>query len=270
MASLSEEMRYKRDIRRKSTILIIDKDLGNFGLYKSILAMEYELECVHTLEAAASFCRTKFYDVIIADGCFEAESIEPLYDEVKQKYKENYSMLFLLEEPQNKDSIISYLSIGAEGYIPKPFTKDGIMSTIREHLSARRKKDIMHSVLVVDEDYENLCQIKRYIDTVYNVIIVNVCEEAVNYIEKCKPNLVICEIGMFEKGVRKVFERIEENGGKERIPIMFMTETPDAETVSKCAQFRPEGFLIKPVEEDGLIKTLERIFLMESYTGFVR
>ena len=67
-----------------------------------------------------------------------------------------------------------------------------------------------------------------------------------------------------------MLEQSVQEACTEDIPILFMTKTPDAEMISKCAKFNPEGFLIKPIESDMLIKTLERIFLKESYTHFGR
>ena len=52
MASLSKEMRSKRDIKRTSSLLIVDKDMGNMGLYRSILSMEYETDYAFSLEEA--------------------------------------------------------------------------------------------------------------------------------------------------------------------------------------------------------------------------
>ena len=52
MSCLTEEMKNKRDRKRKWSLLVVDGDLGNMGLYKSILATEYVMVHIFTLEDA--------------------------------------------------------------------------------------------------------------------------------------------------------------------------------------------------------------------------
>lgn len=262
MASLSEEMKNKRDVRRRYSVLIIDKDLGNFGLYKSILSMEYELECINSITIAANICKGKVYDVIVIDGGVNVEAAEEFYNAVVNMHQSDKPILLVLEEPSNKESIVNFLSIGAKDYIPKPFSKEGITNVIYGQLKKRREKEISQEVLIVDQEFEILKELKGYLEHKYKVNIINSCDIANKYIERYKPNLIICDISMFDQSLQDACA----NG----IPVLFMTKTPDAETVSKCAKFNPEGFLIKPIQKEMFIKTLERIFLKESYTHFGR
>ncbi len=264
MASLSEEMKNKRDVRRRASVLIIDKDLGNYGLYKSILAMEYELECINSTATALTICNGRAFDVIVVDGGFEVAEVEAFFNAIMEKCKEEKPICLVLEESANKESIVNYLSIGAKDYIAKPFTKEGITNVIHNQLKKRRENKIRQEVLIIDEDFENLKQLKGYLEHKYKVDIINSREIANKYIARYKPNLVICDIGMFADNFEDVCNV------KMDIPIMFMTNTPDAQTISRCAKLNPEGFLIKPIQKDMLIKTLDRIFLKESYTHFGR
>ena len=124
-------------------------------------------------------------------------------------------------------------------------------------------------MLIVDEDFRLMTEMKSYLDPLYDVNIINCSVVADSFVKKCKPDLIICDIAMFKERVKDMCAAREADRDKQ-IPILFMTDTPDAETVRECAKFEPEGFLVKPIEQDMLIKTLERIFLMESYTNFGR
>ena len=64
MASLSKEMRSKRDIKRMPSLLIVDSDVGNIGLYKSILSAEYEMDNVYDISAARNKLEEKKYKII--------------------------------------------------------------------------------------------------------------------------------------------------------------------------------------------------------------
>ncbi len=273
MASLSEDMRSKRDVRRKSSVLIVDKDLGNYGLYKAILAMEYELECINSIIAATNLCKSKRYDVIIVDGAFNVEDVDKFYNGIEVNKKDEKPILLVLEEQANKESIINFLSIGAREYIDKPFSKEGLTNIIYEQLKKRRECVVRQSILIADYDEDLLREYKSYLNHKYNVSIVNTYEIARQFMENNMPDMVICDMKLFEKCIddaaRCRAAGIETAGTREKwnMPVLVMTDTPDGETIRKCAQFNLEGFLIKPIEEDMLVNTLERIFLVESYTG---
>ena len=269
MASLSEQMKNKRDVRRRATVLIIDKDLGNFGLYKSILAMEYELECANSINMAMNMCRGRYFDVIVVDGGFSADVMGAFYSEVKSMHDEAEPIMLVLEEPSNKESIISYLCEGASDYIAKPFSKEGITNIIYEQIKKRRERSVRQNILIVDSDFELMTSMKNYLQPLYDVNIINCCEIAESFVDKCKPDLIICDISMFMEKAKSLCAVAKEQG-MSRIPMLFMTDTPDGNIISECAKFNPEGFMVKPIEQDMLIKTLERIFLMESYTNFGR
>ena len=295
MASLSDNMKSKRDVKRKSSVLIIDKDLGNFGLYKSILSVEYDLDCINSLYMAANMCSSKLYDIIIVDGQFDIDATDIFYKNVKSRYKNDAPILLVLEEKSNKESIIGYLSIGAREYIEKPFTKENITNTLYEQLKKRREYNIRKSVLIVDEDYELLKELKGNLKDNYNVSIVGSYELARQFMISRLPDLIICEINIFEKYIDEAFhcdgKELEQSEGVEfesgefesgkldsgrqdkvklSLPVLVTMNSPDGELIAKCAKYKPEGFLMKPVEKDMLQKALERIFLMESYTGQVR
>jgi len=127
----------KNEIRVKSSVLIIDSDLGNFGLYKAILSKEYDLECVNSLSTASDRCENKSFDVLLIDGTFNVDETEVFYKKLKAKYEKNTPILLVLEEKDNKDSIICYLAIGAREYIEKPFTKEGIINGISDTLKRK-------------------------------------------------------------------------------------------------------------------------------------
>ena len=315
MASLSDNMKSKRDVKRKSSVLIVDKDLGNFGLYKSILSVEYDLDCINSLYMAANMCASKLYDIIIVDGQFDIDATDIFYKNVKSRYKNDSPILLVLEEKSNKESIIGYLCIGAREYIEKPFTKENITNTLYEQLKKRREYNIRKSVLIVDEDYEVLKELKGYLRDNYNISIVGSYELARQFMISRLPDLIICDIKIFERYLDdacycdiKELEQSEaveskssesessksESGESETgeseagksesskldlgkldkvklsVPVLVTMNNPNGELIAKCAKYKPEGFLMKPVEKDMLQKALERIFLMESYTGQVR
>ena len=88
MACLTEEMKNKRERKRKSSLLIVDGDLGNMGLYKSILSTEYDLEHAFKLEEAKAKLEDGESDVIILDDAFNNEKLLQFIQEINKKNTE--------------------------------------------------------------------------------------------------------------------------------------------------------------------------------------
>ena len=269
MASLSEEMKNKRDVKRKSAVLVVDGDLGNYGLYMSILSMEYDVDCTDKKDNAEKMCEGKHYDAIIADISLGIDDIAEIFRHGEEKFGAGKTVFLVLVEPDDGDSIVRCLCHGAWGYIPKPFTKEGLSGTLYKMLKEKREKEVRHSVLIVDNDTESLCTMKEYLKDKYTVNMVNSCNDVTGFVNANKVGLIIGNIKVPETEGVDMETHVNEIMKNGKIPVLFMTDVPDAESVAKCAKFQPEGFLIKPIDKETLLNTLERIFLLESYVASV-
>ena len=113
----------------------------------------------------------------------------------------------------------------------------------------------------------NLLQdMKKQLEESYNVILMNCCDSSLKYIRKHHPNLVIVDANMVDAYGAKINDDAEDNKEDKRVSLLFMTDNPNEECVLKCAQFKPEGFLVKPIDMVQLEAYIERIFLMETYS----
>ena len=77
-------MRNKRDVKRTPSLLIVDSDVGNMGLYKSILATEYEMDIVFDIGTAFKNTEEKKYDAIVLDDDFKQDEIIDLLIKVNE------------------------------------------------------------------------------------------------------------------------------------------------------------------------------------------
>ena len=264
MASLSKEMRSKRDIKRTSSLLIVDKDIGNVGLYKSILSMEYETEYVFSLEEAHTKINEKQYDAIILDDDFNEDAISSFLDEAKEK--DNEQVVCLITDKANNEFLISALCKGVCRIIPKPFTRDGLSNAIYEALKEKRQMFVKKHILIVDNDLDNLKHMKKELQESYNVTIMNCWHTSLSFIKKFRPDLIIAEAYMAEEVGSQVCDELIKKKDDSGISLLFMTDDPNEECVLRCAEFKPEGFLVKPIELEQLLADIERIFLVETYS----
>lgn len=264
MASLSKEMRSKREIKRTSSLLIVDKDMGNVGLYKSILSMEYETEYVFSLEEAHTKINEKQYDAIILDDDFNEGDISSFLDDAKEK--DNSQVVCLITDKANSEFLVGALCKGVCRVIPKPFTRDGLSNAIYEALKEKRQMFVKKHILIVDNDLDNLKRMKNELQESYNVTIMNCCHTGLSFIQKFRPDLIIADASMAESAGVEMCERLEKKKQDSGISLLFMTDEPNEECVLRCAKFKPEGFLVKPIEMEQLLADIERIFLVETYS----
>ena len=82
-------------------------------------------------------------------------------------------------------------------------------------------------------------------------------EEAVKKAAMSGPDLVLMDIGL--KGEIDGIEAARRIRERFQIPVVFLTGFADDVTVAKAKEVNPSGFIIKPINEEELKKTLEEI-----------
>lgn len=80
-------------------------------------------------------------------------------------------------------------------------------------------------------------------------------EEAVKKAEGAHPDLVLMDIGL--KGEIDGIEAAKKIRELHKIPVVFLTGFADENTLAKAREADPSGFIIKPINEEELRKTIE-------------
>lgn len=90
----------------------------------------------------------------------------------------------------------------------------------------------------------------------YNVTgIASSSEEALQSISRCKPDLILMDIGL--KGDSDGIQTASAIREKVDVPIVFMTGMMDDELLERAKAVEPYGYLLKPVEDGGLHSLLQ-------------
>jgi len=80
-------------------------------------------------------------------------------------------------------------------------------------------------------------------------------EEAVKKAGETHPDLVLMDIGL--KGEIDGIEAAKKIRERLQIPVVFLTGFADENTLAKAREADPSGFIIKPINEEELRKTIE-------------
>lgn len=117
------------------------------------------------------------------------------------------------------------------------------------------------SILIVDDDVRMLNVLKAYLEDLYEVTVVPSGKLALKFLSKKSADLVLLDYMMPELDGPEVLRQIREGGNQPNIPVVFLTGVSDKEQVMRGLEFRPNGYLLKPVTRETLLEKATEILL---------
>ena len=121
-------------------------------------------------------------------------------------------------------------------------------------MGKRRKK-----ILIVEDEGLLATLIEEWLErSGYNVVdIAASAEEAIQYAEKYKPDLIMMDILL--DGEMDGVSAVETIHQREYIPVIFCTACHDTETVLRANKTRHSGFIKKPISRGDLEVTVAAV-----------
>lgn len=117
----------------------------------------------------------------------------------------------------------------------------------------------MKHILVVDDNKTNLTLVKNELSKKYQVTPVISGFQALKFLEKKLPDLILLDLSMPEMDGRETMNRIRENGRWAKIPIIFLTADSTPETEEQCLADGADDFIAKPFVPQVMQRRVERI-----------
>lgn len=78
--------------------------------------------------------------------------------------------------------------------------------------------------------------------------------------KKKHPDLILLDYEMPGWDGKRTLEEIRKDEEIMDIPVMFLTGVADKEHIAAVLGMKPEGYLLKPVEQSKLLSMIEEIF----------
>lgn len=114
-------------------------------------------------------------------------------------------------------------------------------------------------VLVVDDDPMMLKLIKEQLKDSYTVATAINGAIALKFLESKKTDLIILDYEMPNENGGQVLAKIRMNPATAKLPVVFLTGMKDRQKIQKLVELKPQGYLLKPIESEKLIKTIRNI-----------
>lgn len=104
-----------------------------------------------------------------------------------------------------------------------------------------------YHILVVDDMVTSLKTVKRILEKEYQVSLVKSGEQALSFLEKVQPDLILMDIAMPNKNGIETVKEIKAQFPKQ-IPVIFVSAIRDLQTVLECKDVQAADFVVKPFD----------------------
>lgn len=123
----------------------------------------------------------------------------------------------------------------------------------------------MKRILVVDDNKFNCAVVKQTLTTLYEVVVANSGNEALDFLKKEKADLILMDIEMPHMDGRETLKRIRQNPDWAKIPVIFLTAYTNAEMEAECLNAGADDFISKPFVPIVMLTRVARILEVSEF-----
>ncbi len=139
----------------------------------------------------------------------------------------------------------------------RPINVSEVVTTITGY---EKKKKHKKKILVVDDSGTMLRNVKGWLEESYQVTLANSGAMAIKYLSTNRPDLVLLDYEMPIVDGKQVLEMIRSERDFADIPVIFLTNKGDKETIMEVMALKPQGYLLKSMEPSQIIKHIDDFF----------
>ncbi len=114
-------------------------------------------------------------------------------------------------------------------------------------------------VLVVDDSTIVHRTINAFLDNQYEVATAINGKVALRFLKSKMVSLILLDYEMPDINGPELLVKIREYPELANIPVIFLTCINDQDKIQKAIKLKPQGYLLKPVEKDALIKKISEL-----------
>lgn len=127
-----------------------------------------------------------------------------------------------------------------------------------EKLATIKMTEERKHVLVIDDDPLMLKLIKEHLHEQYDVATAISGKIAYKFLESKKTDLILLDYEMPLENGPAVMKKIREKEALADIPIIFLTGITEKEKIREALVLKPQGYLLKPIDKEKLLGTIEK------------
>lgn len=113
-------------------------------------------------------------------------------------------------------------------------------------------------ILAVDDSGILLRSVKKMLEGQYEVTVATSGMMAINQAKKKRPDLILLDYEMPDWDGKRTLEEIRQDEELKSIPVLFLTAVADKAHITAVLGLNPCGYLLKPIEQQKLMDTMEK------------
>lgn len=117
----------------------------------------------------------------------------------------------------------------------------------------------MKRILLIDDSLIQLRTLNMLLQGKYEVLMSTTGYDGISIAKRERPDLILLDYNMPILSGRDAFKKLQEKEETRDIPVIFLTGVDEREEVEEVLKLRPQGYLLKPVENDLLFKKIDKI-----------
>jgi putative two-component system response regulator len=111
-------------------------------------------------------------------------------------------------------------------------------------------------ILVIDDMLTNLKIVESFLKPYYKVSLIKSGEQALKFLEKNKPDLILLDIQMPGMDGFETIRKVKEKPENRDIPVLFLTSQEDIDSRMKGFQLGATDFILKPFMPEMVLKVI--------------
>ncbi|WP_049895509.1 response regulator [Oribacterium sp. NK2B42] len=115
-------------------------------------------------------------------------------------------------------------------------------------------------ILLVDDDIMYLKMLHGALMKYYRIAVAKNGDQALAYLKKNKPDLILLDYFMPVKSGREVFQIMQNDPETMDIPVIFLTGANDSESVMEVLKLKPAGYVLKSTSLKDIFDTIYNFF----------
>lgn len=188
----------------------------------------------------------------------EKESLLTYEQLVDSFERANPSCSLLFDTGNGYFAFCANSSESIRGKIVPNIDPNNAMSAINEFL--HKEKPVRKNILLVDDSDFIRARLVKLLSENYDVSEAASSIAAIQSIAMNKPDLIMLDYEMPVCDGRQALEMIRSEKNTADIPVVFLTGKGDRESVQKVMTLKPEGYLLKSMPDDELLKYINTFF----------
>ncbi len=142
----------------------------------------------------------------------------------------------------------------------RPLDNEAYIRTVQKLVSMAEAGEFKKTILVVDDDASYLGLVREWLKGTYKVAMANSGLQAIRWLGKNQADLILLDHEMPVTSGPQVLEMLRNDSETMGIPVMFLTGKSDKKSVMEVMSLKPQGYFLKSIEKDQLLKELADFF----------